>query len=205
MVATSRCALALSGFLAACGPKYGGSNHGATSGAGVGDTTEEPRSTDTSGGTAGADVPEAVAYEAGFSFSTNGFFALTVKKLHPDGDFCTRLVFVYPGSNNSGEYGVEFPPDPDWASGPPMVEPDGGCLADSEDTVLVLDASGTVWWDDELRFVDVDVTLSLPPDPRWPETDVLRAEAIPVQYHEDCPGPYQGGTGGSGSGGGNGG
>ena len=191
-------------LLHGCGAKVAyapGTGTGGNGGSGTasGATDAVPTVSDA---TSSAGMDDAVVYEAMCVNSTNGFFALFVRKRNVDAGFCTMVVFRAPGVDTSEETGIDYPYHGMWEANEPLVVARENCIDEAaEDVGVSLDASGTVWWDDELRFVDVNVTLTLPPDPGWPETDVLQAQGIPVQYHEDCPGPYQGGTGGSGSGG----
>ena len=203
MKRTTPCVLTL--LLAACGPKLPGSGGAGTDGtASGGETGQATATSGDSSSTTG--MEEQVVYDAHCGTSTNGFSGLSIRKKHIGDGFCTKLVFVTPGGNNSGEVGIDYPPMSEWELYPPIIIPDGSCIPESpEDTVVALGASGTVWWDDELRFMDVDVTLTLPPDPRWPDTDVLFAEGVPIEIDNECPPFGTGGSSGSGGSGGSGG
>ena len=197
-------AAALLALPGACGPGRAVSmGHGSESSSGQGDGGESG-STSADGGTShGADVAGAGAvYDVRCEPPPPGLgiYLLALRKIEPTKGYCSQITMTYPGANG-GIYGVTLLADSgwEWDMNAPRVFAGTECpIGGLDNSEKVLDAFGTLWWDGDLRFVDVDVTLVLPPDPRWPETDVLRAEGIPVENHDACPAIYQGGTTGTG-------
>ena len=201
-----RLAAALLAVPCACGPKRAVSmGHGSGASSGAGDGGDSGSASADGGTSLGADVGGAEPlYDAWCEDPLTGLsiYALHIRKIEPTGGYCTQISLRFPGGGG-GAFDVVIPPDSDWDMNTPRVLADPECpVAGLDNSEAALDAFGTLWWDEDLRFVDVDVTLTLPPAPRWPETDVLRAEGIPVEQHDECPGIYQGGsTGTAGTGG----
>ncbi|RMG94044.1 MAG: hypothetical protein D6705_17195 [Deltaproteobacteria bacterium] len=186
-------------LVAACGPKAGGT--GATGGGSEGAHTEGSTASGSvlasTSATVGGETD--VVYRVSYYSGTSPWFYLVIDKARTHSDYCVQLSFWYPHINNSGQFGIEFPPDPNWAvNWPPHVVASAECYSeDDSDDADVLAAEGRVWWDEGMCVVDADVVLTLPADPRWPAMERISFEGLPVEGREaECAAGGDTGTGG---------